>query len=77
MFWGWFFGPQGMWDLRSSGIVPAHPALENEVLTTGRPRKSLSFYFFGFKEHNPLFKIFMKKMNKIAHRLAPSACCCC
>ena len=24
-----------MWDLRSSRIIPGHPALENEVLTTG------------------------------------------
>ena len=73
MFWGWFFDPQGMWDLRSSRFIPGHPALENEVLTTGPPKKSLSFYFFDFKEHNPLFKIFMKKMNTIAHGLASSA----
>ena len=64
-----------MWDLRSSGIVPAHPALKSEVLTTGPPGKSLKFYSFGFKEHNPLFKILMKKKKKykLAHMLALNA----
>ena len=39
----WFFG---MWDLRTPwpGIEPASPALEDEVLTTGLPRKSPVFF---------------------------------
>ena len=43
------FWPQGMWDSQlldqGSNLDPT-PALEGEVLTTGPPGKSLSFFFF-------------------------------
>ena len=37
-----------MWDLSSqTGIEPAPPALEGEVLTTGLPGKSLEFLYIS------------------------------
>ena len=44
-----FFWLRGMWVLTSQpGIEPLPPALEGEVLTTGLPGKSLSFFGFVF-----------------------------
>ena len=44
----WIFWPRGMWDLSSqTGIEPAPPALEGEVLTTGLPGKSLEFLYIS------------------------------
>ena len=43
------FWPRGMWDsqlLDQGSNQDPTPALEGEVLTTGPPRKSLSFVFF-------------------------------
>ena len=38
------FWPQGMWDLSCQrGTESASPALEDKVLTTGPPGKSLGF----------------------------------
>ena len=47
----------GMWDLSSrSGIKPARPALEGEVLTTGPPGRSLTQILWKTTENVQNFK---------------------
>ena len=42
----WFFGQEACGILASqTGLEPALPALEGEMLTTGPPRKSLEALF--------------------------------
>ena len=47
MFYVLVFWSRGMWALSSlqPGIEPAPPALEDEVLTTGPPGKSLNAFY--------------------------------
>ena len=44
-----FFWPRGMWEsyVPNRGLNPGLPVLEDKILTTGLPGKSLTFYKFG------------------------------